>query len=285
MTSSVRFRVDLEDLQCALDNHGAFTALIPDWLWDGYEHAKTYTRYRVVGFQRDKVSFSHNGRTTRETIIVAVGEPIYSATATPNQMVLPLEYLLHEESSMDLHEVNVLPFHPDHIAVERAFQVANYPENINDHDIVVTLDLYGRNLHGILSTGKWKRHQIYVMEMNPVHAMYMRLNGMPNVMYTPNGFEKYMLSDQFSSLRSRVRVVYADYYGRIGKDLVKALQMLPHLSSYSVNTCARQEQQASEFGTKGRISSEFKRVSIMTYGSAMYCYMFGRASEQNYYRI
>ena len=163
--------------------------------------------------------------------------------------------------------------------------MANYPENVKPDDIIVTLDLFGRNLAGFMATGKWKPHQVHVLEMNPVHAMYMRLNGMPNVTYTEKGFEQYMLSPKFDDLRHRVRVVYADYYGGIGPKLLEALGTLPRLSSYAVNACARQSgKDVSDFAETGKLA-KFKRVSSMSYAGAMMCHTFGRATERNFYRV
>lgn len=282
-----RFRVTVEGLNQALDNHGTFTALVPDWLWDGYKDAKTYTRYRVLKFGKETVSYIDDGRKRRCEMVVAHVETVFSAHEGNEDEVfaMPVEYLFDENASVDFRAVNPLPPHPDHIAVERAYHVANYPENIKDDDIIVTLDLFGRNLEGILSTKKWKPHQIYVMEMNPAHATYMRLNGVPNVTYTENGFEDYVISKKFDRIRHRVRVVYADYYGGIGSNLVNALETLPRLSSYAVNACARRHgKTVAKFAVDGRLDG-FKKVSSVSYGGAMICHMFGRSTERNYYRV
>ena len=100
-----RFRARIEGLNQALDNHGAFTALVPDWLWDGYKGAKTYTKYRIEKFGVELLPYrDDDGRKRRNDFPIAIAVAVMG-DSEGQEYAMPVEYLLHEHSSLDLRPV------------------------------------------------------------------------------------------------------------------------------------------------------------------------------------
>lgn len=286
------YGVNKQRLERVFKNHGPFSVTIPDHLWAEHDDMNAVSEYLIEG-----ITTMGDGKT-----IACLGIPRKGVNLGSSAFPIPVEFIVHPESSNNIR-CHVRPIHPENngAAETRAHYFGNFLSHVQPEDALIILDTPGRNVNTICDVAqngkfKWHKDQIYVMEMNPVHVLYMWLNGMrqSNVIYTPYGFEHYITTDPaFEELRPRVRGVYADYYGKYseknadgvrdgrGKErLMTALETLPNLEIYGINFATRcmPEEQGDNHVLDG-----FYPANKIKYGTSMQSYFFARQDVDTYH--
>ena len=218
----IKFRITPDRIREAFQRQGPFRVVMPDSVWVETESSRDLSTYVVTGFSGETFA------TMQAHLDCLTGSGAGQSFTLPAILLV-----INDEVVMELNETQI-PEPPvdrasDVRAIEYAREITPGPR-----DIAVFLDLNLRNHMACLQAG-WLKGNLLGMEMCWQNCLYMRLHG-AKVIYTPEGFERFLLSDMPDRLgiRDRIRYVYADYCGALPHELLaRALGSLPNLGVYA----------------------------------------------------